>query len=169
MKEQAYSAKLDSSAKTISLIVLLLVSILTVFVVLVGIQIPEDFMEIFSATLGLWILVGLYYSRSVRGYLINERELVIKKIFSPYRIPFDSILKISLLKETDFRDLKRLTGSAGLFGYDGLYRDNAFGEMKWQATQKKNFILLQLKSGFKVVVTPDDPGLADLLQSALKK
>ena len=169
MKEQVYSASLDRKAKTISLFLVILVSVLTVFVVWVGLSMPEDFLEILSATLGLWFLIGLYYSRSVQGYLLQENELVIKKFFSSYRIPIVSIKEVTLLKESGFKDLKSMTGSAGLFGYDGMYRDNAFGEMKWQATQKKNFILLVLDSGLKVVITPDDPGLADHLQSVLKK
>ncbi len=51
----------------------------------------------------------------------------------------------------------RILGNGGLFGYTGYYRNSTFGNMRWFATQRKNYILIEKNNGQKIIITPDEP------------
>lgn len=68
-------------------------------------------------------------------------------------------------------DLKwsiRTFGNGGVFGYYGKFFNNSFGSMTWFATRRENFVMLILKDGRKIVVTPDDLNFKDDLSSRIK-
>jgi hypothetical protein len=50
-------------------------------------------------------------------------------------------------------------GNGGLFGYYGWYSSSNIGSFFCYGTQRKNRILIQMKSGEKFIITPDDTGI----------
>jgi hypothetical protein len=51
----------------------------------------------------------------------------------------------------------RTFGNGGLFGFFGYYFSDRLGKMKWYATRTDNYVLVQLKNGKKLIITPDHP------------
>jgi hypothetical protein len=112
------------------------------------------------------------YMYSVKSYQITADKLIIKRAFSKLdkEIRLSEIGSVTLTEKEDFKWTIRTAGNGGLFGYTGLYANPKLGNFRMYCTNRENRILLILKANQdKIVLSPDDAGMADALQKQLKK
>lgn len=164
--EIIYKASLDRFSKISTVIAFLLL-------------IPMGFVCTVADTqneglIGLIILLSVFffgYVYSVKSYQIIGEELIINRRFSLLnkKIPLSTIERVKLLDKRDFDWMDKTIGNNGLLGYYGYYSNTKLGSFKVYATNRNNGILLVLKDKQKkIVISPDDPGMADDLQKRLK-
>lgn len=106
----------------------------------------------------LLLLVTLLISWgfSTRGYTILGSQLCIKRPFGDRTFDLRDVRKSEKVTAKDLRFSLRTFGNGGLFGYYGKFLNRKFGHMTWYATNLNNAVLLKLKDGSKVLVTPDE-------------
>lgn len=163
-----YKASLDTTTKVMSAFVAVL------FVFLGNQSVTEIIAsndDLSTLLLHTWILLVMLttfvgaYLFSVRGYLIKGDTLIIRRHVRPRNIAFADIESVRMPVPKEFSGTIRTFGVGGLFGYFGTFWNRRLGSMTWYATQAKNRVLIKTKSGKKIVITPDDVRLFDLLRS----
>jgi hypothetical protein len=90
------------------------------------------------------------------GYSLNPDRLTIHRPFSSIDYHLKEIEKVVTPSNEDLRWTMRTFGNGGLFGIYGKFWNKKFGNMTWYATRKSNFILLELTNNRRIVITPDD-------------
>ncbi len=68
------------------------------------------------------------------------------------------IASIRPLSESELGGEWRMAGNGGVFGYTGWFSSGKIGKMRWFVTQRKNYVLIELNSGSKILLSPDDVG-----------
>ena len=104
------------------------------------------------------IIVGGYLY-STKSYTVTNDALIIHRPISDRVIKLSEIVEIRTVDAADFSGTIRTFGNGGLFGYYGKYYNSKIGNMTWYVTQQKNKILVQIKQGDKIIISPDDIGL----------
>lgn len=107
------------------------------------------------------ILLLSYLFSTIR-YKIQDGRLIINRPIGNIKINSRDITEIRKIKNRIFT--LRTFGSGGLFGFYGKFYNSKYGNMTWYVTQRKNLILLTTKNGKKIMISPDDVGLADKLE-----
>lgn len=87
------------------------------------------------------------FTTSVRSYEINDKELVINKMFNLVRIPLEDIIYIQIPKDI-MRGLEPLEEK-------NMYRCHEIGKFKSYITEWSNVLVLKLKNG-TIALSPDD-------------
>lgn len=158
-----YSASLDRFA----VVVTWMVSVL-----LLGQAIGSVLLVLLSETADVspWALVAIVITAPfvvymlwlyrIRHYELTADSLIIRRSVRTRIIPLQVIEEVLLPDEKDLKWTLRLFANGGVFGYTGFFTNPKFGRMSWYATRRKQLIMLRLKSGEKVVITPDDMNLA---------
>jgi hypothetical protein len=101
-------------------------------------------------------IIGVAYYFSVRGYYVDNEELIIGRPFSEVKIRRSDIIKVELLSEDPLKNATRLVGSGGMFGYYGLFSNPILKTFTMYGTQTQHYVLLLTLSGKKIIVTPDE-------------
>jgi hypothetical protein len=118
-----------------------------------------------------FIILFWSYLYWVRCYQISDTRLIIKRPFTKFDkvILLSEIKSVKLLTKEDMKGTLRTGGNGGLFGYSGYFTNNKLGTFTVYATNSKNRLMLFLATGNnKIVISPDDAGMADALQMRLK-
>lgn len=109
----------------------------------------------------IWLLFVFCYILSPKHYVVGAHNLM---AYSKWQFVFSWPLKeITSAKLVSKEQLGwtliifRVFGVGGLFGYYGLFYNLTFGWTWWYASQNKNYVLLELQNGKKVILTPDNP------------
>ena len=125
----------------------------------------------FLMQLGLIILlftsVLIAYLFKPLNYEVNDRFLSIKRPLKSVFIELDSIEDIRIYPKGGVT--VRTFASGGFFGYFGKFHNDNIGDMTYYATSSNNKILIVLKSGENIVVTPDDEKMLEILKSSIQK
>lgn len=148
-----YTASLDPLSKVVTVSCFLFFSALTVVVF-------QNYAISYFSVAGvalLWAVLILCYGFAPRYYVVDKHNLQAWSRWTMFVWPVNEIREISLLSEPELRWAWRLIGVGGLFGYYGIFWHKNFGRMIWYGTQRKNYVLLTLDTGRKVVLTPDNP------------
>jgi hypothetical protein len=98
------------------------------------------------------------------GYTLSTDQLVIHRPVKPVVILVRDIQKVILPQPGDMRYTIRTFGNGGLFGIYGKFWNSKFGSMTWYATRRSHYILLELRDKRKIVITPDDEAMGNILQ-----
>ncbi len=106
--------------------------------------------------LNLAIIVTAYYF-SIRGYYVDNEELIIGRPFSEVKILRSDIIKVEFMSEDPLKNAMRLIGSSGMFGYYGSFSNPILKKFTMYGTQTQNYVLIMTLSGKKIIVTPDEP------------
>ncbi len=162
-----YKASMDSLAKVITTFVFLL----SIVGVVLSITFTPWYGGVGLIVIPLVILIPSYLY-SVKSYLITDQSLIIKRAFPMFDkvIPLANIESAQQLNKEDFKWTIRTAGNGGLFGYTGYYANAKLGSFRLYATNRKSRILVILKDNKnKIVLSPDDAGMADALQKQLKR
>ena len=120
-----------------------------------------------SVLLFLIAIIFVCYILSPRYYQLDETTLTINKAIKSRKLLLREISDVKLITKEDLKGTYRTFGVGGLFGYYGKFRNQHLGAMTWYATQNKNYLLLVLKSGDKIVLTPDDIQLVNVLKQKI--
>ena len=115
-----------------------------------------------AIVLGIAFIAGL--ALSTRRYIVNTDSLVIVTPFYNKTLLKQDFLRVDMVNRKDLGFMIRLFGNGGLFGYFGWYRAANLGNFFFYGTQMKNLILIQMKTGRKYIITPDDTSILSELQ-----
>ncbi len=150
----AYKASKDNLVKIVT-------ALLTVF----GLYLVYDDKYIISALIFMVLLISFLFAP--RKYILHGSELIIERPMGNKCIPFESIKAIEIPDRSITRRTIRTFGVGGVFGYFGRFHNSKLGPLTLYATQRKNHVLLSLKSGSKIIITPDDLQLADAVRERI--
>ena len=150
-----FRASLDKTAKRVTIGTAVLFSVICIFL-------PAFHQGAYYVFIGISlvlvsILVGSYLFR-ITAYEVTPHQLIIHRPFNNKVLEHTDILKVDLLEAGALKHSMRLFGNGGLFGYYGKFSNPRFGYMSWYATNRANPVLLHMRGGKKVIITPDDAG-----------
>ncbi|MCU0356380.1 MAG: PH domain-containing protein [Cyclobacteriaceae bacterium] len=112
-------------------------------------------------------LLAVTWLMHIRGYSLLRDSLIIHRPIGNVVIKYQDIESVQSAKVEEMRWTLRTFGNGGLFGIYGKFWNNKYGHMSWYATKRSNFILINMRNGKKVVITPDDMALVEELSSRL--
>jgi len=101
------------------------------------------------------ITLPLTYVYSPRGYKVDGRSIVVKRLVGNVSMPLDGIRAARRINSDDLRGCIRLWGSGGLFGYYGLLRTSSLGRCTWYVTNRRNAVVV-IGESKTTVYSPDD-------------
>ncbi len=116
----------------------------------------------------IFIVYGFCYALRPTSYVVTSEKLTIKRLLGHLTFSLNDIEKAEIVKKEDMRFVMRTFGNGGIFGYTGKFYHSNFGNMTWYATRLSNYVLITLKSGKKIMLTPNDTALATAITSQLK-
>lgn len=114
----------------------------------------------------LWLTLLFTWLLRPQGYGIIGDRLILHRPIRAREILLSEITGIQVPEPKQLRWSIRLFGSGGLFGYFGKFRNGTFGTMDWYATRLGKFVVIILRSGETIVMTPDDESFASHLRAA---
>lgn len=132
---------------------------------LVGSKQPIGFVILHVSVISLLLIivgVGIFYSP--KKFSITNDSLVIDRVGGDKTFSLADIEEVHKLNRSDISGLIRTWGVGGLFGYFGKFYSPQFGTLNFYTTRRNNLILLILKDGCKVVISPDNVEFYDALK-----
>lgn len=159
-----YKASLDSLTKILSVSVVFF--LVGMFVYL------WQFRENNGVLIPLLILIPIFivvYLYSPQYYLLDDSNLKIVRIASNVTVKLSDITKITGVEKRELGFGIRTFGSGGFLGYYGKFTYDKIGKVTLYATQRKNMVLIDTKDGKKIIITPDDMGLLELVKEKINK
>jgi hypothetical protein len=99
---------------------------------------------------------GLFLYRPIH-YLFTPYSLVVHRLMHDVVIDLNQLELVRTVSKEEMGLPIRTFGNGGLFGYTGSYFSDRLGNMTWYATRTEKFVLVQLKEGKKIILTPDEP------------
>ncbi len=155
MNEKIFSVSMDSFAKNITSILPLIILVL----VLIPLNSKNE-IDIIESILPLALVFLVYlfcFLYRPIDYRTTDNKLIINRLIKKVILDKSEVLNVELLTNEDLKWTIRTFGVGGLFGYFGKFRNSKIGNMTWYATRRNHAILINLKDGQKIVITPDNP------------
>jgi hypothetical protein len=160
-----YKASLDKIAKGTTLFVIALFGFIGARVITELWASESD--SIFPNALSLVAILTVFlvsWMYAPISYSLTHDTLLINRRTGPVRIALAEIKEARLLDGNTTALGIRTFGVGGFFGYFGKFYFSRLGHVTCYLTQRKNRILIVTTQGKKIMISPDDPGLADLLK-----
>jgi len=155
MNEKIFSASMDSFAKNITSILPLIILVLVL--IPLNSKNENDIIEsIIPLAIVFLVYLFCFLYRPI-DYRTTDNKLIINRLIKKVILDKSEVLNVVLLTNDDLKWTIRTFGVGGLFGYFGKFRNSKIGNMTWYATRRNNAILINLKDGQKIVITPDNP------------
>jgi hypothetical protein len=155
MKEKIFSASMDSFAKNITSILPLIILVLVL--IPLNSKNENDIIEsIIPLTIVFLVYLFCFLYRPI-DYRTTDNKLIINRLIKKVILDKSEVLNVVLLTNEDLKWTIRTFGVGGLFGYFGKFRNSKIGTMTWYATRRNQAILINLKDGQRIVITPDNP------------
>ena len=107
------------------------------------------------AALLLVAIVGLALAFAVRGYSVQDGQLLIHRLGWATKFDLSELLSVEFSPRATIGSIRTM-GIGGLFGFVGHFRNEILGSYRAYATDEENTVILDF-SGEKIVVTPDSP------------
>lgn len=158
-----FSVSLDKSAKVITLLIGLAFGVALFLSVFNPPFLKNEVPYLLTLILGVTFL--LCFILSPTGYSILDEELIIHRRFKNVVLRKSEINKAESVDSKRLKWVMRSLGVGGLFGYFGRFWNKEFGSMTWYVTNRNKFVLLEMKNGNRLFLSPDDP---ELLAGKLK-
>ncbi len=156
-----YTASLDGLARGVTIIVTVLFAAIFVagfgFFDMPGQNVGTGALSFISML--LIVVYGFCLTQWPRGYTVSKESLIIHKLVGRRVVVLNDINAAFAVKPEALRWSLRTFGSGGLFGYFGKFYNDKFGDMTWYATRVSHFVMVELKDGRHLVLTPDQDGL----------
>ncbi len=150
-----FSASLDRLAKGITIATTILFAFLLVLYVS-----SFDSGNFHIALIVFPVVIMATYAGSylfrITAYELTNDQLIIHRPFKNKIIELSEIHKAELLPKEALKWTIRTFGNGGLFGFYGKFSNTKLGGMTWYATRRNNMLLLRMKDGKKIVITPDE-------------
>ncbi|HWY98786.1 MAG TPA: PH domain-containing protein [Bacteroidia bacterium] len=119
-----------------------------------------------------FFLTGIFYLYSVKCYILTNDKLIIQRPFSRFNreILYSDIISARLPEKGDFKWTLRTAGNGGMFGYSGDYSSEKLGDFTMYSTNRKKSVIIWLRHPKEtIVISPDDPKMAEAISSRLVK
>ncbi len=156
---KTFEASLDLLSKIITFIIAIIA-----LTMLFNYFMEDRFIYIFTGGMLLLLLLVLFLYMPQK-YLISNEELIVQRIIGNFKVDRKSILKVIHPDKSYLSFVVRVFGNSGLFGYTGYFWNKSFGKMHWFVTQRKNYVVVDIGTKRKIVLSPNDyNGLIDALQ-----
>lgn len=164
-----YTTSLDWIAKGVTLMITFLFTAIFIsafgFFRMPGANVGPGALPFISATLiGAYVFCMALWPRA---YTVSKEVLTIHKLMGKRIIALKDIKAAFFVKPEELRWSLRTFGSGGLFGYFGKFYNTKYGDMTWYATRVSHFIMVELKDGSHLVLTPDQDGLDSAIMTQL--
>ncbi len=105
-----------------------------------------------------FIPIVLTYIYSPQQYILEHEVLTIEKVIGSLNIKKSDVKKITKIEKDDLNGTIRLFASGGMFKYFGKFSNHKLGKFEmYSGSVKQNLVLIELKSGRKIVISPDNP------------
>ncbi|MBM3178071.1 MAG: hypothetical protein FJZ78_08705 [Bacteroidetes bacterium] len=164
-----YSCTKDDTSRTVTFAVIILfiaegVFLSTVLFNKTAIGVPLFFR--FMIVLLPWFILLVAYVYSVTGLSIDEKFLWIERPIGPKKILLTDIREAGLIDKKEMKGTVRGFGNGGIFGYYGKFFNAKYGTMTWYVTRRDRLILLRMNNNAIILISPDEPSVADLLKKS---
>ena len=160
-----YKASTDMMAKFITVAIALLFAYMIYDQLRFYPEVPLQYRPAsFYGAIILGIAFILGFALSTRKYIVNADSLVIVTPFHSRTLLKQDFFRVDIINRKDLGFMIRMFGNGGLFGYYGWYRAANLGNFFFYGTQMKNLLLIQMKTGRKYIITPDDTSILSELQ-----
>lgn len=144
------------------------VFVILILIFLVGALIPFDFEKYAKEFPLRWFImgIGLFYlivmlliaGWAPAGYKLTDTEFVVRRRFFGQKIYPLHLFERMELVDVGFKALSRkISGSAGLFGYFGTFHNREWGRFEAQATNSKKALIVL--GANNLLISPREPEL----------
>jgi len=114
-----------------------------------------------------FILFVLAYGYAPVRYDLHAKLVYIRRIFGDVKIPYKDIKSVQPVTDDDFRNMIRILGVAGMFGYFGTFKSEKLGEFKLYTRSKRSLLKLEMHKGHPVIIA-NEPGFEEALKQRLR-
>jgi len=149
------STKLDKLSFLITLILTIFLLITTSYLLYQLVNKPIEFNNGFWVILLVDFVFFITWGFHPSAYIVTTNAIEIIRPFKSIKIRKEEIESISEISSNQLGFGIRRFGSGGLFGYFGWYSSNKIGKYLNYTTHSKLLALIQLKSGLKILVSPN--------------
>jgi len=142
-----FTVSLDTGAKLITAFICCLMAV----VIVLGGAVAHN---VFIAAVGV-LVFGLSYAWAPRGYSVEDRSIIVKRLAGAARIPLGDVREIRQASSDDLSGAIRLWANGGVFGYYGLFRTSKLGKCTWYLTNRRNAVVV-ITGEKTALFSPDD-------------
>jgi len=163
-----FSSSMDKGTKSKTGFVLLIFAI--VFGVLLFQSLDDNnfiIIPIFILLIYVAILCYGIYETPVL-YSVSQDILSIVSRWNKIHIPLVEIQDVHAFAAEDKKGLKKNLGAEGVLGNIGSYSSTLHKNLTVYTSRDSNWVLISKKNGKKIVISPDDLGMIQILNSLIK-
>ncbi|WP_430813769.1 PH domain-containing protein [Carboxylicivirga sp. RSCT41] len=143
----------SKSVTTINILVLSLLLILSVSIYYLSGKKINTLNALVIFSMYLPIIVTFFYSPT--SYSVSPKSIAINKVIGIIKVQKNDIVSLKEINPQDLGSFTRKFASGGLFGYYGLFNSEKEGNIRvYCGTLDTNLVLIKLKSGKKILVSP---------------
>jgi hypothetical protein len=164
-----YSAKLDLSAKVITLLVFLLLATVSLLILSFEPAQATSWFKWLTYPIAISLLAFplIVFAYAPISYEVSNETFIVHRLISDITIPIKDILKVDYLNASFVQDFERTGGNGGVFGYFGEFTAGGRDTYHLYCTKMKGTILITTKDE-RLIVSPDDYGLVKVLRGMIQ-
>jgi len=117
----------------------------------------EGFLILGLVSLIIFSVVIFTFLTRPLAYQIQDGLLTIQSGIRSPKFKISEIAEVKIPQSDEMGFSIRTFGNGGLFGYTGFYQNSTFGEVEMFATRRNQYLVIRMKSGKTIVLTPDRP------------
>jgi Bacterial PH domain len=158
-----YKASLDLKSKIITVFVgFLLVGINAIdFKLISRTQEAVTWWVLISVNIMVLSLLAFCYLFRPLGYIVDQTGITVKRPIHDFKLNREEIKDAIIPTKESMKWTIRTFGNGGVFGYYGSFWNRGYRTMTWYATRTSHYLMIITIDGKKIVLTPDDPGMAN--------
>lgn len=149
-----YQAKLDTTAKIITVLVIITMFLAPIIMLLSGVQDEEPLAIWITLLVPIVVMIGVL-PFMIRGYILRDDTLIIRRVGRVTQIDLSNLQEVYVKDDLSVWQW-RVMGSGGFFGYFGTFYNNEFGRYQAYITDYKHAVVMKF-SDKTIVVSPHDP------------
>lgn len=154
-----FKASLDSFAVILTIAAILIFTAIGIMIsrdISASADDPQEVLKLSLILLSLVLIILFCFLFRTTGYSIDPGQLTIHRPVKNLSFPLSEIESIAELTKGDLKGTIRSFGVGGLFGYFGKFYNMKLGRMTFYATRRDQAVLIRLRSGKQILLTPDD-------------
>ena len=148
--------------------------VLLIFAIVIGALLfssleDTDFIIVPIFVLLIYIAIICYgiYETPVLYTISNDTFSIVSR-WNKIHIPLIEIQDARAFESEDKKGLKRNLGASGVLGNFGSYSSSLHKNLTIYTSRDSNWVLINKKNGKKIVISPDDLGMVQILNTLLK-
>ena len=159
-----YKASFDLTVKIVTSLVILVFIVLNYLLLSAIFNGPDGPFRVALVSLAIaviplnLILIYIYFTHVIK-YEIRDGNLVIVSPARKLKFKCEDIESAEMVPRGQLSGVTRTFGNGGFLGYTGKFTSDTLGSFTMYATQAQNCIIIRIKNGKKIMISPDDVGL----------